>query len=158
MSMRSTVFRSGQHRVDTSLIEPDNLKQSCNFTANVLSTIHNSENHQHPRNNAKISRQSVACGRDQSPTRREEENWETRGTLTLPSTKQMGAEGSLNKSKSLFLSDQSQPRGKDGSHGIKWQQPAERWWCGCGGPLTREQSRWETSECEERPRPCGPAD
>lgn len=98
MSMRSTVFRSGQHRVDTSIIEPDNLKQSRKFTANVLSTIHNSENHQHPRNKAKISCQ---C-RDQSPTRREEENWETQGALTHPSTKQMGAEGSLNKSKSLF--------------------------------------------------------
>lgn len=86
MTMRSTVFTSEGHRLDAS-----------------LSTIHNSANHQHLRK-AKTNHQSASTCADPSSAGGlgQEENWETLGFLTLPSTKQMGAEGSPVKSKSLF--------------------------------------------------------
>ncbi|KAA0705947.1 Male-specific lethal 1-like 1 [Triplophysa tibetana] len=86
MTMRSTVFTSEGHRLDAS-----------------LSTIHNSANHQHIRK-AKISHKSASPFPDPSSAggHTQEENWETLGFLTFPSTKQMGAEGSPVKSKSLF--------------------------------------------------------
>ncbi|XP_051571078.1 male-specific lethal 1-like 1 [Myxocyprinus asiaticus] len=118
MTMRSTVFTSGAHRLDASLIElskkqagahesPAGLKkESREFTTHVLSTIHNSaHHHHHPNSIAKTSCQSLLCSPDQSPAGEcigQEENWEKLESLTLPSAKQMGAEGFPVKSKSLF--------------------------------------------------------
>ncbi|XP_042584203.1 male-specific lethal 1-like 1 [Cyprinus carpio] len=114
MTMRSTVFTRGGHRLDTSLCKkpagahesPASLeKKSRDFATHVLSTIHNSVNQKHHlHSKANISRQNVLICPDQSPAGNlgQEENWETLGALTLPSTKQMGAEGSPVKSKSLF--------------------------------------------------------
>lgn len=114
MTMRSTVFTRGAHRLDTSLCKkpagahesPASLeKKSRDFATHVLSTIHNSVNQKHHlHSKANISRQNVLICPDQSPAGNlgQEENWETLGALTLPSTKQMGAEGSPVKSKSLF--------------------------------------------------------
>uniref|UniRef100_A0A672SCW7 MSL complex subunit 1a n=1 Tax=Sinocyclocheilus grahami TaxID=75366 RepID=A0A672SCW7_SINGR len=98
MTMRSTVFTSGGHRLDTSLSKKpagahESLaglkKKSRDFATHVLSTIQNS---------------NVLSCPDQSPAGNlgQEENWETLGALALLSTKQMGAEGSPVKSKSLF--------------------------------------------------------
>lgn len=111
MTMRSTVFTSGGHRLDTSLSrkpagahEPLK-KESRDFATHVLSTIHNSVNQKHHlHSKANISRRNTLSCPDQSPAGNlgQEENWETLGALTLPSTKQMGAEGSPVKSKSLF--------------------------------------------------------
>ncbi|XP_016314977.1 male-specific lethal 1-like 1 [Sinocyclocheilus anshuiensis] len=114
MTMRSTVFTSGGHRLDTSLSKKpagahESLaglkKKSRDFATHVLSTIHNSVNQKHHlHSKANISRQNVLSCPDQSPAGNlgQEENWETLGTLALLSTKQMGAEGSPVKSKSLF--------------------------------------------------------
>lgn len=113
--MRSTVFMSGGHRLDTSLSKKTTgaheslaglKKESQNIATNVLSTIHNSVNQKHHlHSQAKISHQSVLSCPDQSPAgnlEQEEENWEKPGALTLLSATQMGAEGSPVKSKSLF--------------------------------------------------------
>ncbi|KAK7167376.1 hypothetical protein R3I94_001692 [Phoxinus phoxinus] len=112
--MQSTVFTSGGHRLDTSLSKKpagahESLavlkKESRNIATNVLSTIHNSVNQKHHlHSQAKISHQSVLSCPDQSPAGNlgQEENWEKPEALTLLSTKQMGAEGSPVKSKSLF--------------------------------------------------------
>ncbi|ROI15784.1 Male-specific lethal 1-like 1 [Anabarilius grahami] len=111
--MRSTVFTSGGHRLDASLSKKpagvhESLaglkKESQNIATNVLSTIHNSVNQKHHlHSQAKISRQSVSSCPDQSPAGNlEQENWEKLGALTFLSAKQMGAEGSPVKSKSLF--------------------------------------------------------
>ncbi|KAI2666476.1 Male-specific lethal 1-like 1 [Labeo rohita] len=114
MTMRSTVFTSGGHRLDASLSKKPAgaheplaglKKESRDFATHVLSTIHNSVNQKyHLHSKANISRQNALSCPDQSPTGNlgQEENWETLGALTLPSTKQMGAEGSPVKSKSLF--------------------------------------------------------
>ncbi len=111
MTMRSTVFTSGGHRLDTSLSRKpagahESLKkESRDFATHVLSTIHNSVNQKHHlHSKANISRRNALSCPDQSPAGDlgQEENWETLGALTLPSTKQMGAEGSPVKSKSLF--------------------------------------------------------
>ncbi|XP_048054150.1 male-specific lethal 1-like 1 [Megalobrama amblycephala] len=112
--MRSTVFTSGGHRLDANLSKKpagahESLtglkKESQNIATNVLSTIHNSVNQKHQlHSQAKISHQSVLSCPDQSPAGNleQEENWEKPGALTLLSAKQMGAEGSPVKSKSLF--------------------------------------------------------
>ncbi|XP_073698517.1 male-specific lethal 1-like 1 [Garra rufa] len=107
MTMRSTVFR-----LDPSLSKKpahESLaglkKESRDFATHVLSTIHNSVNQKHHlHSKANISRQNTLSCPDQSPAGNlgQEENWETLGALTHPSTKQMGAEGSPVKSKSLF--------------------------------------------------------
>uniref|UniRef100_A0A673JYY0 Male-specific lethal 1-like 1 n=1 Tax=Sinocyclocheilus rhinocerous TaxID=307959 RepID=A0A673JYY0_9TELE len=114
MTMRSTVFTSGGHRLDTSLSKKpagahESLaglkKKSRDVATDVLSTIHNSVNQKHHlHGKANISRQNVFSCPDQSPAGNlgQEENWETLGALALLSTKQMGAEGSPVKSKSLF--------------------------------------------------------
>lgn len=114
MTMRSAVFTSGGHRLDTSLSKKpagahESLaglkKESRDFATHVLSTIHNSVNQKHHlHSKANISRQNVLSCPDQPPAGSlgQEENWETLGALTLPSTKQMGVEGSPVKSKSLF--------------------------------------------------------
>ncbi|XP_016127421.1 male-specific lethal 1-like 1, partial [Sinocyclocheilus grahami] len=103
----STVFT----RLDTSLSKKpagahESLKkESRDFATHVLSTIHNSVNQKHHlHSKSNISRRNVLSSPDQSPAGNlgQEENWETLGALTLPSTKQMGAEGSPVKSKSLF--------------------------------------------------------
>uniref|UniRef100_A0A671LJC3 MSL complex subunit 1a n=1 Tax=Sinocyclocheilus anshuiensis TaxID=1608454 RepID=A0A671LJC3_9TELE len=89
MTMRSTVFTSGGHRLDTSLskkpagVHESLKKESRDFATHVLSTIHNSVNQKHHlHSKANISRRNVLSSPDQSP--------------------QMGAEGSPVKSKSLF--------------------------------------------------------
>lgn len=121
MTMRSTVFTSGGHRLDTSLSKKparahESLKkESHDFATHVLSTIHNSGNQKHHlHSKAKISRRDVLSSPDQSPKGNlgQEENWETLGALTLPSTKQMGAEGSPVKSKSLFCQASQKHVGK----------------------------------------------
>lgn len=108
--MRSTVFMSGGHRLDENLSKkPAGAHESLtglntethNIAANVLSTIHNSVNQKHPlHSQAKISHQSVL--RSPAGNLEQEENWEKPGALTHLSAKQMGAEGSPVKSKSLF--------------------------------------------------------
>lgn len=121
MTMRSTVFTSGGHRLDTSLSKKparahESLKkESHDFATHVLSTIHNSGNQKHHlHSKANISRRDVLSSPDQSPKGNlgQEENWETLGALTLPSTKQMGAEGSPVKSKSLFCQASQKHVGK----------------------------------------------
>uniref|UniRef100_A0A672S019 Male-specific lethal 1-like 1 n=2 Tax=Sinocyclocheilus grahami TaxID=75366 RepID=A0A672S019_SINGR len=104
-------LRTGVMILDTSLSKKpagahESLKkESRDFATHVLSTIHNSVNQKHHlHSKSNISRRNVLSSPDQSPAGNlgQEENWETLGALTLPSTKQMGAEGSPVKSKSLF--------------------------------------------------------
>ncbi|KAL7850477.1 hypothetical protein SRHO_G00198260 [Serrasalmus rhombeus] len=120
MTMRSTVFASGGNKLDTDASDQGKKqviaaesqtgfkKESCEHpvrVAAVLSTIHNSSE-QHIHSKAKIfsSSQSAVGRPGQSPTVRkgQEENWVNLGGLTLPLAKQMGAEGTPVKSKSLF--------------------------------------------------------
>uniref|UniRef100_A0AAR2J2H3 PEHE domain-containing protein n=1 Tax=Pygocentrus nattereri TaxID=42514 RepID=A0AAR2J2H3_PYGNA len=120
MTMRSTVFASGGNKLDTDASDqgkkqviaaesqPGFKKESCEHPVRVpavLSTIHNSSE-QHLHSKAKIfsSSQSAVGRPGQSPTVRkgQEENWVNLGGLTLPLAKQMGAEGTPVKSKSLF--------------------------------------------------------
>lgn len=82
MTMPSTVFASERHRADAS-----------------LST---SANHQHLRKSKIVHQSASSCPDSPSAGDLRQENWEALGSLTLPSTKQMGAEGSPVKSKSLF--------------------------------------------------------
>ncbi|XP_056306744.1 male-specific lethal 1-like 1 [Danio aesculapii] len=113
MTLRSIVFKSGGHRLDTSFIKKpaetnEHLvslkKESCNLAAHVLCTIRNSIIQKHQlQSKAKIRCQNVLSCPDQSSAGGlGYKNWEPAGALILPSTKQMGAEGSPVKSKSLF--------------------------------------------------------
>lgn len=111
MTMRTTVLKSGGNKLDTDT--SDHAKKQESQTGlkketsecfvrvpGVLSNIHNSTGqHFYSKAKTQLSSQSTA-GR---PVRRgQEENWVNLGALILPLTKQMGAEGTPVKSKSLF--------------------------------------------------------
>lgn len=113
MTLRSIVFKSGGHSLDTSLSKKPaktheslaSLKrETCDFAAHVLCAIHSSIIQKHQlQSKAKISCQNVFSCPNQSPAGGlGKKNWEPAGALILPSTKQMGAKGSPVKSKSLF--------------------------------------------------------
>lgn len=70
---------------------------------------------------------------------------EDAGGLDIPVNQADGGRRFPGQEQIIVLSGQSQPRGEDGFHDIKWQQSAERTGGGRGGPLAGEQSRWEVS-------------
>ncbi|XP_072549581.1 male-specific lethal 1-like 1 [Salminus brasiliensis] len=121
MTMRSTVFTSGGNKLDTDFTDQGKKqvfvvaesqtgpkKESCEHLLRipgVLSTIHNSsEQHLHSKAKTFSSSHSTTGKPGQSLAVRkgQEENWVNLGALTLPLAKQMGAEGTPVKSKSLF--------------------------------------------------------
>ncbi|KAG9264398.1 male-specific lethal 1-like 1 isoform X1 [Astyanax mexicanus] len=120
MTMRSTVFTSERNTLDTDLTdqrkkqvaatESQSLvkKQGCEHPVRVpavLSTIHNSsEQHLHSKVKTFTSSHSTAGRPGQSLAVRkgQEENWVNLEDLIVPLAKQMGAEGTPVKSKSLF--------------------------------------------------------
>ncbi|NP_001107940.1 male-specific lethal 1-like 1 [Danio rerio] len=113
MTLRSIVIKSGGHRLDTSLIKkPAEIneylaslkKETCDFATYVLCSICNSIIQKHQvQSKAKIScRKVLSCPDQSSAGGLGHKNWEPSGALILPSTKQMGAEGSPVKSRSLF--------------------------------------------------------
>lgn len=114
--MRTTVFKSGGNRLDTdssdhakkqelqTVIKKETFESFVRVPG-ILSNIHNStEQHFYSKANILSASQSTA-GRpvlSSAARRGQEENWVNLGVLTLPLTKQMGAEGTPGKSKSLF--------------------------------------------------------
>lgn len=115
MTMRTTVFKSGGNKLDTDTGDQakkqesqTNAKKTSECFVRVpgiLSNIHNSTG-QYLHSKAKtLSTSQSTTGRSVlSPAvrRGQEENWVNLGVLTIPLTKQMGAEGTPVKSKSLF--------------------------------------------------------
>lgn len=119
--MRSTVFTSGGSKLNTDLSNQGRKqvaaaesqtpvkKEGCKHPVRVpgvLSTIHNSSK-QHLNSKAKTltSSHNSAAGRPGQALavrKGQEENWVNLGGLIRPLAKQMGAEGSPVKSKSLF--------------------------------------------------------
>lgn len=114
--MRATLFKSGGTKLDTDSgdqakkqdFQPSLKKETFEGFSRVpciLSNIYNSTG-QHTHSKAKnlVASQS-AIGRpvlSSAARKGQEENWVNLGALTLPLTKQMGAEGTPGKNKSLF--------------------------------------------------------
>ncbi|GAA6093600.1 male-specific lethal 1-like 1 [Tachysurus ichikawai] len=114
MTMRTAVFKSGGTKLDTDNgdqakkqeFQTSIKKEAAEGFARVpgiLSNIYNStEQHFHSKT---LSTGQSSLGRpvlSSAARRGQEENWVNLGALTLPLTKQMGAEGTPGKSKSLF--------------------------------------------------------
>lgn len=110
--MRTTVLKSGGNKLDTGTGDQaknqETQKESSECFVRVpgiLSNIYNSTG-QHFHNKANsLSFSRSTTGRPvllPAVRRGQEENWVNLGTLTVPLTKQMGAEGTPVKSKSLF--------------------------------------------------------
>ncbi|KAB5553874.1 hypothetical protein PHYPO_G00043710 [Pangasianodon hypophthalmus] len=116
MTMRATVFKSGGNKLDTDTGDQAKKQESQTGSKKetsecfvrvpgILSNIHNSTGqHLHSKAKTLSSSQSTAGRPVLSPAvrRGQEENWVNLGALTLPLTKQMGAEGTPVKSKALF--------------------------------------------------------
>ncbi|XP_066515597.1 male-specific lethal 1-like 1 [Hoplias malabaricus] len=124
MTMRSTVFTSGGNKLDTDLtdkgikktvlaldaqtgLKKENCGKNCSplRVPGILSTIYNSsEQHLYSKSKTFLNSQSAVGRPGQSPAvkKGQEENWVDLGLLTIPLGKQMGAEGTPVKSKSLF--------------------------------------------------------
>lgn len=114
--MRTTVLKSGGNKLDTDPSDQAKKQESQTGSKKVtsecfvripgiLSSIHNStEQNFHSKAKTLSFSQSTTVRPVLSPTvrRGQEENWVNLGTLTVPLTKQMGAEGTPVKSKSLF--------------------------------------------------------
>lgn len=111
--MRSSMFSSGGIKLDTEtadqgkkqVVAAESVPEKGGSeppvrVSGVLSTIHNL----HSKAKTFSSSQSAVGKPGQSPTviKGQEENWVNLGPLTLPLAKQMGAEGTPVKSKSLF--------------------------------------------------------
>ncbi|XP_062874755.1 male-specific lethal 1-like 1 [Trichomycterus rosablanca] len=115
MTMRTAAITNGRIKLDTDIrdqskreiltsVKRDN-SDFCVRVPSILSNIHNSPG-KHFHNKAKTcsSSRNIVERSGFSPALRkgQEENWVTLGALTVPLAKQMGAEGSPVKSKSLF--------------------------------------------------------
>lgn len=116
MTMRTTVLKSGRNKLDTETgdqaksqeSQPGSRKETSECFVRVpgiLSNIHNSAGQHFPSKAKTLSFSLSPTGRPvlvPALRRGQEENWVNRGALTVPLTKQMGAEGTPVRSKSLF--------------------------------------------------------
>ncbi|KAM9456832.1 male-specific lethal 1-like 1 isoform 2-T2 [Clarias gariepinus] len=116
MTMRATVFKSGGNKLDTDTGDqakrqeshPGSKKETAECFVRVPGILSNNYNSAGQHFYSKLKTHSTSQSTSGRPVlspavrRGQEENWVNLGALTFPLIKQMGAEGTPVKSKSLF--------------------------------------------------------